>query len=72
MEKLSKWEIMLLHRLGVTASDVHRIGGNAYGTIWGLYNDYYYISHTISGYSKAEIYRILARDLLDKLGLFAE
>ena len=72
MEKFSKWEIMVLHKLGVTAHDVHRTGANCYGTVWGLYNDYYLVEKTFNGYTKPEIYRILARDLLDKLGLFAE
>jgi len=63
---------MVLHKLGVTAHDVHRTGANCYGTVWGLYNDYYLVEKTFNGYTKPEIYRILARDLLDKLGLFAE
>ena len=72
MEKLSKWEIKVLHKLGVTAKDVHFVRSTCWGNVYGLYNDYYLVEKCFLYYTKAEIYRILARDLLDKIGIFAE
>ncbi len=54
--------------LNVTAADVYRDGWNCYGTVYGLYNDYYYTTMTISGYTRAEIYRELLRALIRKMG----
>lgn len=69
MEKLTKYEKIIARRLGVSSKDVHFIRHNCYGTAYGLYNDYYYIAKTFFGYTKAEIYRILLRDLIEKIGI---
>ena len=71
MENLTKWEIKTARKLGVSSADVHRVGANSFGVVYGLYNDYYYIAHTFNGYSKAEIYRALLRDLIEKIGVFS-
>lgn len=69
MEKLTKYEKIIARRLGVSGNDVHFINRNCYGDVYGLYNDYYYIAKTFYGYTKAEIYRILLRDLIEKIGI---
>lgn len=69
MEKLTKYEKIIARRLGVSGDDVHIVNHNSYGTVYGLYNDYYYIAKTFYGYTKAEIYRILLRDLIEKIGI---
>lgn len=69
MEKLTKYERIIARRLGVTAQDMHFIRRTCYGDVYGLYNDYYLVQRTFYGYSKAEIYRALLRDLIDKIGI---
>ena len=71
MEKLTKYERTFAKRFGITAADVHKVRHNCYGTVYGLYNNYYLVEMTFSGYSKPEIYRALLRKLIDKCGILA-
>ena len=71
-EKLTKKEKAAARRLNVSAADLHTNGRNCYGINYGLYNDYYLISGIYNGYSKAEIYRDLLRQLINRIGLINE
>lgn len=69
MEKLTREEKKAARIIGVTSADVFPDGWNSCGRVYGLYNDYYYIRRTFCGsFSKSQIYRILLRDLLNKIG----
>jgi len=69
MQTLTKEERRAARALGVSFKDVHRTGANCYGTVYGLYNNYYLVEMTFNGYSKREIYRALLRRLFDVCGL---
>lgn len=66
---LSKWEIKMARRLGVSSSDVHKARTTTWGTVYGLTNDYYLTEQIFMGYSKAEIYRALLRKLIKQIGI---
>lgn len=68
-DKLTKKEKLLARRLNVTSEDLHRSGVNSFGTVWGLYNEYYLIQATFNGYTQPQIYRALLRCLFDRLGV---
>lgn len=64
IENLTKEERKFARVAGVSANDVHISGRNSCGTVYGLYNCYFLTELTISGYTRAEIYRLLLRKLI--------
>ena len=69
MEKLTTFERAALRKLNVNYSDLHIAGANSMGIVYGLYNDYFLTEMTCNGYTKREVYRILARKLLRQCGI---
>ena len=68
--RLSRNEKAFARAAGITAKDVHIVRGTSYGTLYGLYNKLYLCEMVFyGGYSKAEIYRILLRRLIEKCGI---
>jgi hypothetical protein len=70
MEKLTKTERAFCRRAGITANDVFYDGCNSCGTVYGLYNPWYYVRLTVNGYTKRETYRLLVRALMKKCGVY--
>ncbi len=69
MEKLTSKEKKAARLLKVSFNDLYISGCNSCGTVYGLYNNYYLIQGTYSGYTKIEIYRSLLRKLLKYLNV---
>lgn len=69
MDKLTSYERAFCRKAGITAADVFTDGANSCGRVYGLYNPFYYVRVTASGYSKSEIYRFLVRELIRKIGI---
>lgn len=67
MNTLTKEEKRAARSLGVSAKDVYISGANCYGTVYGLYNNYYLTELTMYGYSKREVYRALLRKLISQV-----
>ena len=67
MNKFTKQERRILKALKVSAADVHVSGANSCGTVYRLSNNYYLTEITAYGYSRREIYRILARKLIKQV-----
>ena len=71
MENLTRDEKRLARLLGVSFQDLHRVGSNTMGAVWGLYNPFCLCEMTFNGYTQREIYRILLRKLLSRCGYVA-
>ena len=67
MENFTKQERRILKALQVSAADVHVSGANSCGTVYRLSNNYYLTEITAYGYSRRDIYRILARKLIKQV-----
>lgn len=65
-EKLTDYEKRVARACGITSSDCVRVGSNCVGAVWRLYNGYFSIEGTFSGYSKPYIYRALIRAFIDR------
>lgn len=66
MEKLTPYEKAVARKCGISAADITCHGANSYGTVYSLYNRWFYISGTFNGYSKPEIYRALLRQFIER------
>jgi len=69
MENFTKQERRILRALHVNAADVHAAGANSCGVVYRLSNNYYLTEITAYGYSRRDIYRILARKLIKQVGI---
>ena len=69
MEVLTKKEKAIARRFDISYKDVHVVGHNSYGTVYGLYNNYFLTEMTFNGYTKAEIYRFLLRKFIKQIGI---
>ena len=66
-EKFTWKEKAILKMLAITAKDVQRKNSTCYGTWYELKNHCCVCEGMFNGYSRAEIYRLLARKLIAQI-----
>ena len=67
---LTRYEKQFARAAGITAADVHKTGRNSSGTVYALYNPYYFTECTFYGYTLREVYRFLLRRLIKNVNKY--